>query len=203
MRSQRVRHDRVININTQHSKDSWHFFSAGQGKTGQWVASPRKGGRSLYLQGGVNGWYNLLMWHVSFSMSTPIKFLHFRGHWHKRPDSKPEILIFGGKSWGMGWFIFLYLPCDSRRGWPGSGGTEVGAWASCLSRKGPNLSSSHWWLPALVKLWLLQMLSGAAPKPLNSQSWGTPQLLERRRRGVEQPVQIHFKPEVEQSPLHY
>lgn len=68
-------------------------------------------------------------------MSTPIKFLHFRGHWHKGPDSKPEILIFGGKSWGMGWFIFLYLPCDSRRGWPGSGGTEVGSLGFLLVQK--------------------------------------------------------------------
>ena len=66
-------------------------------------------------------------------MSTPIKILHFRGHLHKGADSKPEILIFGGKSWGMGQFIFLDLPCASRRGWPGL--VEAGFYVSGLHAK--------------------------------------------------------------------
>lgn len=42
-------------VNSWQSNDERHFFSAGRGKTGQRVASPRRGGRRLYLQGGVNG----------------------------------------------------------------------------------------------------------------------------------------------------
>ena len=69
-------------------------------------------------------------------MSTPIKILHFRGHLHKGADSKPEILIFGGKSWDMGQFIFLDLPCASHRGWPGLGALKWGFGLPACPEKG-------------------------------------------------------------------
>jgi len=53
------------------------------------------------------------------------------------------LALWGEESWGMGQFIFLDHLCASCRGWPGSGGAEMGAWASCLSQEGANLSSSH------------------------------------------------------------